>query len=477
MDERKIAFISCVNDEEKYEKCLSHLERLCIPEGMTVVYIPVRGASSMASGYERARRASDAKYKVYLHQDVYIIETAFLCRLIEVFRRDETIGAAGVIGETDLATDAWALGKKVIGGIYDDFHVPGILERQVANMEGTCPVETIALDGCLIATQYDVPWREDIFKRWDFYDISICFEHRRRGKRVVVLPQAEPYVEHHCGKPDFTHYEAERKRFIQEYSGDQWTLSTDAIAIVIPARNALAQLKLCIPALMDAMRDIPHAYIVVDDASTDGTQEWLVENGIRAIRNDVRQGLASCFNVGAAILEAASTMLLPADVCLTKAALLRLLFALPSDRAGVAGAVSNRFPCDEIPTHPYASYEEFLDFSARWADALDVPHAPITVSWVECTAVLFHTQALALLREHGEMLDPAYGDVLSYALYDACLRLQKRHGEIYLVKDAFVHQNGVGTYPSDDAKHRFYNTWGCYPTRTDTKHPASQEGR
>lgn len=79
MDERKIAFISCVNDEEKYEKCLSHLERLCIPEGMTVVYIPVRGASSMASGYERARRASDAKYKVYLHQDVYIIETAFLC--------------------------------------------------------------------------------------------------------------------------------------------------------------------------------------------------------------------------------------------------------------------------------------------------------------------------------------------------------------------------------------------------------------
>lgn len=74
-------------------------------------------------------------------------------------------------------------------------------------------------------------------------------------------------------------------------------------------------------------------------------------------------------------------------------------------------------------------------------------------------------------------LCPAYGDVLSYALYDACLRLQKRHGEIYLVKDAFVHQNGVGTYPSDDAKHRFYNTWGCYPTRTDTKHPASQKGR
>ena len=69
-DDEKIAFITCVNDEEKYEECLLYLRHLRLPRGMAAEYIPVRGAASMASGYNEAMRGSSARYKVYLHQGI-----------------------------------------------------------------------------------------------------------------------------------------------------------------------------------------------------------------------------------------------------------------------------------------------------------------------------------------------------------------------------------------------------------------------
>ena len=33
-----------------------------------------------------------------------------------------------------------------------------------------------AADGLLLATQYDIDWREDLFENWHFYDISQCME-------------------------------------------------------------------------------------------------------------------------------------------------------------------------------------------------------------------------------------------------------------------------------------------------------------
>ena len=63
----KVAFISCVNDEDIYNECLLYLRSLHIPEGMSVEYIPVRGASSMCAGYNEGARQTNARYKVYLH--------------------------------------------------------------------------------------------------------------------------------------------------------------------------------------------------------------------------------------------------------------------------------------------------------------------------------------------------------------------------------------------------------------------------
>ena len=74
-----------------------------------------------------------------------------------------------------------------------------------------------AIDGFLMVTQYDVPWREDLFTGWDFYDCSQSMEFIRKGYRVVVPDMKAPWCVHDCGFIDLTNYEEERKKFIKEY--------------------------------------------------------------------------------------------------------------------------------------------------------------------------------------------------------------------------------------------------------------------
>ena len=97
LDRNKIAFITCVNDEDMYNECLLYLQSLHVPDGMSVEYIPVRGASSMCSGYNAGARRTNARYKVYLHQDVLVVNKNLIQDLLSIFR-DEEIALVGMIG-------------------------------------------------------------------------------------------------------------------------------------------------------------------------------------------------------------------------------------------------------------------------------------------------------------------------------------------------------------------------------------------
>jgi hypothetical protein len=78
--------------------------------------IGIEEAQSMCEAYNAWMNSSDAKYKVYLHQDVFIREHNFILYLLERFRKDESIGMIGIIVD--------------------------------------------AVDGLLMATQYDVEWQD-----------------------------------------------------------------------------------------------------------------------------------------------------------------------------------------------------------------------------------------------------------------------------------------------------------------------------
>ena len=98
MDNKKIAFITCVNDEIMYKESLRFIDRLIIPEGFSIQKIAVREAKSMTSGYNEVMSKCDAKYKVYLHQDVFIIDIEFINDMLRVFENDSSIGMIGAAG-------------------------------------------------------------------------------------------------------------------------------------------------------------------------------------------------------------------------------------------------------------------------------------------------------------------------------------------------------------------------------------------
>lgn len=218
MNEKKICFIMCCNNDYYVNECKLYLEELVVPEGYEVDMIEVRGANSMAAGCNEGMQQSDAKYKVYIHQDVFITHKEFLIKLLELFQRDEKIGLIGMVGTPYLVKDATMWHGIRYGGFYkiEEYLEKSLVKRFFPLYEGYMEVE--AVDGLLIATQYDLPWREDIFKKWDFYDISQSFEYLKAGYKVVVPGQAPEWYIHDCGVINMEHYDEEKDKFLSEYS-------------------------------------------------------------------------------------------------------------------------------------------------------------------------------------------------------------------------------------------------------------------
>ena len=111
---RKIAFIICTNNKIQFDECKLYIDKLIVPDGYETELIPIYDADSMTAGYNSAMAETDARYKIYMHQDVYIINKYFLLNIIDIFNKDDSIGMIGMIGSTHIPPSAvmW-LGNRV----------------------------------------------------------------------------------------------------------------------------------------------------------------------------------------------------------------------------------------------------------------------------------------------------------------------------------------------------------------------------
>lgn len=216
---KKIAFIINTNSPEWLKECCFYIDALKVPTGCQIEVIPIWNATSMASGYNMGMKKTDAKYKVYLHQDCFILNENFLHDMTKVFE-DASVGMMGVIGTKRLSASGiwWNELDNVRGSVFlydmsdngEPDNILAIGDRPYTEVE--------ALDGIILATQYDLPWREALFDGWHFYDISQCQEFRKRGLKVVVPYQEDPWVIHCNVKDELGEdYHKYRDIFIQEY--------------------------------------------------------------------------------------------------------------------------------------------------------------------------------------------------------------------------------------------------------------------
>ena len=217
MDNQKICFIMCVNDPQYEAEASYFINRLHVPDGYSIEFLSVWEASGMASGYNEGMAASDAKYKIYLHQDTMIIDKDFIFKILDIFE-DSSIGMIGLVGSPSLPEDYVMWHGDRIGHLYC-CNVTHMDDWVLGDVTGNYQ-EVEAIDGFLMITQYDLPWREDVFDKWDFYDVSQSFEFRNAGYKVVVPHTEKPWCIHDAGFMNLTNYYEERDKFVNTYIGD-----------------------------------------------------------------------------------------------------------------------------------------------------------------------------------------------------------------------------------------------------------------
>lgn len=270
MNDKKICFITCVNNEAKYRESLLYISRLNIPEGYEIESTAIRNASSMAEGYNRAMMSSDAKYKVYLHQDVLIINKNFIEDMLKIFESDNRIGMMGVIGAKRISTDAiWWNSSEKCGSVYNNsMEKMELLKFSEPNKQLS---DVQAIDELLFATQYDIHFRNDIFDGWYFYGASQTMEFLRQDYRVVVPSPEKACCIHDCGKAAASvFFENYRKLFLKEYSKDLFPL----VSILIPTYNQTKFLKIALEsAINQTYGNIE--IIIGDDSTTDEVEKFI----------------------------------------------------------------------------------------------------------------------------------------------------------------------------------------------------------
>lgn len=294
MKNNKICFISCVNDEDTYNECVMYIKNLNIPIGMEVEIKPIREANSINEGYNEAMNSSDAKYKVYLHQDVFIINKNFINYIVEIFKKNQNIGLLGMIGAATVPTSCkWWESINKYGKVYESH--TGKMELLKHKDIDNNTKEVKAVDGFIMVTQYDVTWREDIFDGWHFYDVSQCIEFKKYGYKVAIPRQNEPWCIHDCGFVETTGvYDKYREIFLKEYSKVIFPLCT----IMITSYNRPNYFKLALESAIN--QSYLNTEIIICDNSTNDKVKNLMKNydyeNVRYYKNEKELEVIENFN-------------------------------------------------------------------------------------------------------------------------------------------------------------------------------------
>lgn len=221
MKDHEICFIMCTNNKQYAEECKYYINHLKVPEGYRAEIIAVENAVSMTAGYNEAMKKSEAKYKVYLHHDTFIINPDFIQDILTIFQSDEEIGMIGNLGVKDMPLSGIMWEGVRYGMLYEQhIYETQLLMNPVPQSIFCMDVE--AIDGFIMITQYDLPWREDLFDKWDFYDASQSMEFIKEGYRVVVPYMRNAWCVHDCGFITLDSYQEEADKYIENYMDSKY---------------------------------------------------------------------------------------------------------------------------------------------------------------------------------------------------------------------------------------------------------------
>lgn len=218
MNEKKFCFILCTNDDLMLSECIHYINHLYIPEGYELDLLTVADASSMTEGYNSAMAESDAKYKIYMHQDVFILNKNLLFDLLTIFESDSSIGMVGMIGYDTIASDGIMWHETRVGDLWQPNKAYPPLETYRFSLDKDGISNAALIDGFFMATAYDLPWNTEDVTAWDFYDAYQSISFWLHQYKVIVPTQEHPWCLHDDDRfLNLTNYDTYRQKFMKRY--------------------------------------------------------------------------------------------------------------------------------------------------------------------------------------------------------------------------------------------------------------------
>ena len=198
---KKFCFIIVYNDESCLNECLSYIDHVNVPDGFEIDLLTVNEVNSMAEGYQEAMKMSDAQFKIYMHQDTFIVNKDILIDLDNLFESDSKIGAIGISGSISILGNDISLASEVYGKPisikYPSFDMINY-SRKKNEWEKVDKdyIELNCLSGFFIATRYDVDWEELIQNDWRYYGVIHSLELLEKGYKLIVPKNANTWCIH-----------------------------------------------------------------------------------------------------------------------------------------------------------------------------------------------------------------------------------------------------------------------------------------
>lgn len=226
------------------------------------------------------------------------------------------------------------------------------------------------------------------------------------------------------------------------------------VSIVIATYNKLEYTQGCIASIRQHTAPGSYEIIVVDNASTDDTRDWLREQqDIRCILNEDNMGFPHACNQGIGIAEGDGILLLNNDTVVTERWLTNMLSCLLSaDDIGAVGTVTNNCSYFQSIPVPYAGVEEMHAFASgynvsdpqRWEERLKL------IGY----NMLIRRAALDRVGQLDERFTPG-----NYEDDDLSYRLRRAGYRLMLCKDTFIHHYGSVSFGAElERFHRLLRT-------------------